>query len=84
MAERAARFILATNETSGEMLGLTKIFENGIGCSRKILKEIQELLFPDVDAKYYDQTKKMLAVSENLCIGKLGRIDAVKHCVDLM
>lgn len=56
---------------------------NKIDYCQKILKEIQELSFPDVDVKHRDSITNILAHFADMSSGILGWISTVKHCVDL-
>lgn len=52
IAKEASRFMFATKESTEEIFGATETFKDGTNRCHKISNKIQELSFPDVDAKY--------------------------------
>lgn len=76
------RLMLVIKEYIKKSLSGTKTSRNKTNCCGAS-KEGQLLPLLDVDAKYLDSIKNMVALFANLWTGKLWRIDAAKHPTNL-
>lgn len=65
------------------MLGITINNENKMENCRNIPKKIQDLPFPEEDAKYDDSLRKTLAPFGDMLSGKLGFIKVFIHRFEL-
>lgn len=62
IAEEASKYVSAIKELPEKILGSTESFEKGNQCYRKVPKEIQQLIFPDLGASYQYNIWKMLSI----------------------
>lgn len=71
MPRRVPRLMMATTETTVEVLGTLVSRGNKSKGGHEILKKIQELSFPDVDVIYDGSIRKMFAPFPDMWGGKL-------------
>lgn len=75
--------MMATTKVTVKMPRIVENHENRIKNCLEIPKEIWKLSFPDVESKYHENIRKILAFLADMGSGKLGCIDAVGRRVDL-
>lgn len=74
---------LITNWNKSSLQSSDKNRESQTKAFLEVSTETQELTFPDLDAKYHDSIRKMLASFADMWGEKLYRIDNVEHRVEM-
>lgn len=66
MAEKATKPMLASKQTTVEMLGIVKNRKNQTEARSAVPSKSKEVTFPEAVGKYYNSIQKMLASSANM------------------
>lgn len=83
MDERTAKIMLATEQTTEDMLGIVESRKSLTLVCLGLPTKIQKLAFLDAEEKYHDSGWKVNAFFADIWSGKVECTDDVEHCIDL-
>lgn len=83
MPDGTPRFMLVTEELTGDILDATKTFGQGIERYCDIPEGNSTVIVPNIDAQFHDNIRNIPALFANIRNRTRGRTDASKHQIEL-